>query len=692
MWGNIIIHQMNYLRKSRYALLILLVIPTLIFLISIGMLIFTNKFILLLDLIVTPANIFTPNLFEMNIFYFMRDKIPSYLPLALLIQTTSSIIPMWVIEKIILLSIFVIPLYSIYKFIQIDSFYGKAYGYLLYILNPFVYVRLLSGQWFILLAYSLLPLALSSFINLLKDVSKRNLIKTLFLVTFIGIFNVHILFLFAIISLISLFLEVIRSRKKIVLKYMALLSILYILINSYWLIPVLTTKNINVAQISTYDIFAFAPKISAFNALFTTASMYGFWREGYVYAKDFIPYWYLLFFFILYLAIYGLISNYRNKKTEAYTKILGVTAIIAMILGAGVHGPFSSVFEYLFDNIFFFRGLRDSHKFVALIVLAYAYLGALGVAEFEKIARYEKSAHSIIRVKTILVSAVIILALITPFVYSLTMFNSFWGQIKSTDYPKDWYETNEFLNQDKQDFNVLFLPWHLYMDFHWVPNTNKRIVNPASSFFNKPVIQGENIEMGSIYSQSTNPTQRYIESLLSNRDKITNFGELIIPLNVKYVLLTKEVDYKKYSFLFNQTDLKLIKETENFYIFKNAHPVSRFYLSSSLPPSDPEEQSEFIKSLKPSDYTQLSPVKFSVNANAGYVVFVPPNLDSEWWELDGRTSTNKGLYAVYPAGSGMVYYTRFNTYLVGYFVSLVTLIGLIIWYYRKDDLDKMMNA
>lgn len=692
MWGNIIIHQVNNLRKSRYALLILLVMPALIFLIAIGIPIFTNKFILLLDLIATPANIFTPNLFEMNIFYFMRDKIPSYLPLALLIQAISSIIPMWVIEKIILLSVFVIPLYSIYKFIQIDSFYGRAYGYLLYILNPFVYVRLLSGQWFILLAYSLLPLALGSFINLLKDASNRNLIKTLFLVTFIGIFNVHMLFLFAIIALISLLLEIIRSRKIIVLKHMALLSILYILINSYWLIPVLTTKNINVAQISIYDIFAFATKTSAFNVLFTTASMYGFWRQGYIYAKDFIPYWYLLFFFILYLAIYGFISNYRNKKTEAYTKILGVTAIIAVILGAGVHGPFSSVFEYLFNNVFFFKGLRDSHKFVALIVLAYAYLGALGVAEFEKIARYEKSAHSIIRAKTILVSVVIILALITPFAYSFTMFNSFWGQIKPTDYPKDWYETNEFLNQDKQDFNVLFFPWHLYMDFHWVPNTNKRIVNPASSFFDKPVVQGENIEIGSIYSQSTNPAQRYVESLLGNKDKITNFGELIIPLNVKYVLLTKEADYKEYVFLSNQTDLELIKETENFYIFKNDYPVSRFYLSSSPPPSDPQEQSEFIKSLKPSDYTQLSPVKFSVNANAGYVVFVPPNLDSEWWELDGQTSTINGFYAVYPAGPGMVYYKRFDTYLVGYLASLVTLIGLIMWYYRKDDLDKTMNA
>ncbi len=103
----------------------------------------------------------------------------------------------------------------------------------------------------------------------------------------------------------------------------------------------------------------------------------------------------------------------------------------------------------------------------------------------------------------------------------------------------------------------------------------------------------------------------------------------MIPLNVKYVLLTKEVDYKKYFFLFNQTDLELIKETENFYVFKNKHVVSRFYLS-------PEELPESFTSLSPLPYTQTSPVKFSIKAEAEYIVFVPPNLDSDYWELEGN--------------------------------------------------------
>jgi len=196
------------------------------------------------------------------------------------------------------------------------------------------------------------------------------------------------------------------------------------------------------------------------------------------------------------------------------------------------------------------------------------------------------------------------------------------------------------------------------------------------------VILGENTEISSIYSQSTNPAQRYVESLLVKRNNLTNFGELMIPLNVKYVLLTKEVDYKEYFFLFNQTDMQLIKETENFYIFENRYAVSRFYLADTI------DQHNFTN-LKPISYTQASPVKFHIEAGEGYTVFVPPNLDPEYWELEGAPSLTQGFYGVYPASKGRIYYKRFDTYLLGYAVSLMTLLGLVMWYKKKGVLSPL---
>ncbi len=155
--------------------------------------------------------------------------------------------------------------------------------------------------------------------------------------------------------------------------------------------------------------------------------------------------------------------------------------------------------------------------------------------------------------------------MIIPLIYSFTFFNRFAGQIEPTDYPKDWYEINNFLNKDKQDFKILFLPWHQYMSFDWVLNKDKSIANPSRYFFDKEVISGTNVEIGNIRRQDYSPDQVYIDFLLKNKYSITNFGKQVSILNVKYILLTKEVDYKKYFFLFNQTDLELIKETKHLY-------------------------------------------------------------------------------------------------------------------------------
>ena len=618
---------------------------------------------------------------------FFKDQFYGFSPpvfggIALVASTMQlPLIPAWLLQNIYLFLIIFLSGISMHSLIKTESSIPKYFAGILYAINPFVYVRFLAGHWFILLAYSIMPFAIKSFIDLLENQNKRNIIKALLLTALIGSINSHILVLTFIVYLILLLFKLYQIRNELaaiknLLKTQSILALLFTMLSLYWLLPVFTAKSTLIHQLSQADIYAFATKTTAFNAAFTIASMYGFWRSGYIYAKDLIPYWYLLFFFILFLAILGFINNYKRKTFGLPAKALAVVAVIAVILGSGIYGPFSSLFDFLFNNIFFFKGLRDSHKFAALLALSYSYLGALGVAEFEKLARGTAwGGHE--KFKKLAAWAFIIIALITPFIYSFTMFNGFWGQLKPTDYPEDWYEINDILNNDPQDFNVLFLPWHQYMDFKWIPNSQKRIANPASNFFDKPVIQGENTEIGTIYSQSTNPAQRYVESLLRDRSNITHFGELMIPLNIKYVLLTKEVDYKEYFFFFNQTDLELVKETENFYIFKNKHIVSRFYLSTS--PSQDQPGTSF-ESL---NYTQVSPVKFQVNADKGYILFVPPNLDSDYWELEGAPSLTHGFYAVYPPGKGTIYYRRFDTYLLGYAVSLMTLLGIVVWYMKE---------
>ncbi len=679
--------------------------------------------IILLGELLSPGYIFTLDMIFppykdlMETIYGIEQFFPIYIstqnPLYFFIGISGQIFPMWFVQKIFLFLIFVLSGISAYHLCPSEMKSAKYFAGFIYMINPFVYVRFLAGHWKILLAYSVVPFAIKAFMDLLEKQDRKKLIEALLWITLVGVFNVHILIMtLGVFSILFLF-KIIQiwkeaDKRNELLKNISLLCISYLVLNAYWLLPTLTAKSTIVDQMGTEDLEVFATKSSAFNTAFTTASLYGFWREGYIYTKDILPLWYLLFVFILFLAVNGFSSYYRDKKIGIYVKGICATAIIGFILGSGIYGPFSGVFESLYSNISFFRGFRDSQKFVILIVLAYAFLGSLGISIFANDLKDKD------RRKKIFSILIIILALLTPFVYSFTIFNGFWGQLKPFNYPEDWYEINDYLNNDPQEFKILFFPWHAYMDFKWLPNAQKRSLDPSASFFDKPVINGENAEIGSVFTYSSSPQQKYIQFLLDKKDQIDNFGELTTPLNIKYILLTKEADYKKYFFLFDQIDLELVGETENFYFFRNKHEVERIYEVDSI--TYTKDWDEFLERSRNEDITQSiyllgnpsgntpdntsrrfleyekkSPVKYELEEipSKKYVVFTEPY--SEYWEYGGEKPIPAygvvNAYEVKEANDMEIIYENFySVYLPSYvisFFSLLLLISLYLDIYRK---------
>ncbi len=625
----------------------------------------------------------------------------------LLFSSITLILSAPLMQKFLLFFILFLAGCSAYRMVPVNSQTARLFAGLLYMLNPYTYIRIAVGHYLILIAYAILPFALKSFIELLEKRKRKEIIRFVLLLSLVGLNSHTLVMAFIALGVIFIF-RFWQNRDAGALKTAAIASLLFIILNSFWLIPLVVAENTLVNSIGNEDLAVFSPRIESFSALFTLASLHGFWRDGYVYAKDLIPYWQVMFIFILFFAVHGFISYYRDGKIGIYVRAFGLIAVSGLILAAGINSPFSEFFRWLFDHTLL-KGMRDSHKFVTLLILAYAYLGALGVAEFEKSAQGASGKY-----KKIAAFAIVAAALATPFVYSFTFFNGFAGQIKSADYPADWYEVNDFLNNDSQDFKVLFLPWHQYMDFHWVPNRDKRIANPAQNFFDKEVISGKNIEMEGIYRQVNSPDQLYIDFLLKEQGNITNIGELLAPLNVKYILLTKEADYKKYFFLSNQSDLDLVKKTENFYIFRNKHEVAKIYgVDSVTYISGPEElldrsrNEDITDSIylignssenaqessvnKPLDYRKESPVKYTLQEGASkkYLVFTEPY--SEDWEFEGRKPIKAyGVingYEIGEEGGGAIKYERFyRVYLPSYLISLLAstfLVAIYLDYHKK---------
>jgi hypothetical protein len=664
---------------------------------------FSPGYILTLDMI------FAPDTFRISDSFYGLSNQYSVLPLYAFLKFISIFFSNELIQKSLFFFVFFVSGISMYKLCPGEWGIGRYFAGFLYMLNPFIYVRFLAGHWLILLAYAVSPIVIKSLMDFFESPSTKRSLYVAFLITFVFFIDTHTPFLLLIVFCVFYIAKIMDSRKiaggvLVISKSAVLIGFFLLLLNSYWLVPSFTGNNIPLGEITSSDLYTFSTKQDLnFNTLFTTASMYGFWRGGYLYTKDLLPYWYLFFIFILFLSVHGFVSNYRHPKHGIYVRAFGIIAVISVLLATGISGPFGGIFEFLFNNIFFFKGFREPQKFVALLILAYAYIGGLGVVELEKAAR-ARSSDVFTKFGMWLLIA---LALSTPFIYSFTMFNGLWGQLKTTDYPEDWYGVNDYLNADKQDFNVLFLPWHLYMDFKWLPTPQKRIGNPANIFFEKPVIQGENMEAGQIYSSSTNPVSKYIGFLLGNKDKIDNMGELVAPINVKYIILTKEVDYKQYDFLYNQKDLEVVKDSENLVVFRNRHPVSRFYQVDGL--ITIKNLDDLLNISKTKDITSVafvignetkiqaskgqalnstfdSPVKYLLDRpSKRYVVF--SERYSEEWKLDGKAPfENFGVTNVYDTSDlkgNTLYYERFNIYLIGYILSGIAFIFLIILYFKE---------
>ena len=571
--------------------------------------------------------------------------------LHIILGTLNFILPFSIIQKILLFLIFFLSGISMYKLVNTKKRLPKYFAGLFYMINPFVYVRFMAGHWNLLLGYAILPFVIKSIMNFLEKPSKKQLIKTCLIITLIGIISIHMLGL----SLFVFLIFFIFKFKKSLVKPILFLSLFFILLNSFWIIPLLTSQdNTLIQEIGDKDISVFATETNPINSMFNTASLYGFWRErAYALPKNIIPLpiYVLLFGVILYLTIQGYIYSKDNYKGPLLT-----VTILAFILAVGITYPlFKPVFLFLFNKLIFMKIFREPQKFVILIALFYAYFSAKGIEYFLK--------NSERQVKTAL-----ILVLFLPLIYTPTMFGSFWGQLHTIDYPKDWYEVNNLLNQDKEDFNVLFLPWHGYLDFRFIPNQDKRIANPSKAFFDKPIIKSDDIELGALKEHTTDPVLFYVGNLLRDKE---NTEEKLKLINVKYVIIAKEIDYKNHLWMLNETGLELVKETDNLYLLKNPLETNKFY------------QSDDLEGLEPLNYEKESKIKYVIEKpSKKYVVFTD-SFNSNWrlGKQEPKILETVNYYEY--DGENTIKFTRFRIYLIGYIISGIIFIFLLYLFFKK---------
>ena len=637
-------------------------------------------------------------------------------PYSLVMAFFDSLVPGWFVQKVLLFLIFFLAGFGVTRLPLLQGV-GRYYAGVFYAINPFIYIRFLAGQWGLLLGYALTPFALKAFIDFLDTPTHRNAIRVALLSTLIALAQLHalalLLLLFLLIGIVKLARERLNISYRRLLRGLAVAFGLFIVINLFWIVPFVADMmgdQTVPGQLGDSDKELYQPvAVSPFGVVFDVASLHGFWRVNYQYAGDFFSLWWLPFIATIFLTILGTVTWLSRGKGHWVPLGLAVLGAISFILALGVAtAPTKFIFDGLWAVVPGFSVFRDSQKFAAILALAYAYLGALGVQEMWRLyvePRLQMRWHW----GRPLVGAMVFL----PLLFAFPLVGAA-GQMGTTDFPREWHEVREVFEGDQDDYQILFLPWHMYIGFGWLPNDDKTLASQGLSFFGTKVITADNIEYGP-FSQSVNPVSHYIEFLLSRSQELDNLGELLAPLNVRYVILVHEADFPSYDYLKEQKDLRIVMERPGITLLQNTYPHGPVYavdgvkVLASLDELVELSRTEDIlgkvyvlesdvNSMESTLLDEGTPefptvkrahlARFKIGeTNKDYTVFVTKyGATSRHWRLDGRGPElmNLGMMPTYSsAGSEAVVSFSRSVWLValdslGLFIALVS-VGYLLW-------------
>lgn len=428
-------------------------------------------------------------------------------------------------------------------------------GGLLYAVNPFAYDRFMAGQYGVLLGYALLPFIVRPLLEFVEEPTRRRAVQAALLAVLISIVSLPTIGEVALLTACIVATAAWQHRKHATIlrayaKYMAIGLLLFCVMSGYWLVPALLGKGATASQIATFTsahAAAFVATGGNVTSRFVAAlRLQGFWAEPhhlFMLPQDHTPAWGTIRLFIWAGVIIGAVMYWRRAKRLAATFTLA--GLASALIAAGVC-----------SNLLAHVGYREPQKFVGTLALVFAVFAASGTARLFAWARNRSETQYVLAA-----GAAIFLILL----WTSTMYWGFAAQLRPRQYPKDWATANNYLNAHSGEYNTVFLPWHQYMSFDFA---GRVIAVPARHYFDRPVIVSDDPELGAIMPPKDALATRIGEAIKPAGDT-RHLQARLHAANVRYVLLAKDFDFKKYGYLDRQPNLRRVADLPKISIYEN---------------------------------------------------------------------------------------------------------------------------
>lgn len=507
-------------------------------------------FILTLDMV------FAPHISE-------PDHITSSYAFYMLLHILNSVVPADLLQKImlvLLLSSSGIGMYQLVKYLALRP--GEAAAMiasLAYMVNPFVYSRFMAGQFAVLLGYACLPFFIKNFLQLIANPTTKNAAWVAGWLTIIGVLSIHTLALCAVVIVVGVLAMTVQRRNIVAVLLASLTAIvMFTAASFYWLLPLVLGESTTAQAIRGFTNADQAAFVTVGNSLaeqlINIAGLQGFWADAralYVLPQQAVASWPVITVGIWLLVGYGAVVMRRRKADKTNIYVVAFSALAGAVLA-------TTLLSQLLASFPLAMGMREPHKFVGLVAVAFAiFIGSAGASLVSHAAKLYKDKR--------IAMAALGCVLLVPFAWTPTMLGGMYGQLQPRSYPSEWFTANDFLNADNSTFQALFLPWHGYQRFDF---SGRIIMNPAEKFFDKPMLASNELEFRGAAPTFPDQTKSYIaKTLLPQAPNRRDLAEKLNDITIKYIVVAKEDTGSEY--LVRQPGIKLVFNTAKIKIYQN---------------------------------------------------------------------------------------------------------------------------
>jgi hypothetical protein len=431
----------------------------------------------------------------------------------------------------------------------------------LFTVNPFIYERMANGQLYVLMGYSLLPAILALAVRPLRSLVATAALGGLIFAVSVAL-SVHYLFI-GLLLLMTVVLAHFALRQKRVVRAGAGIAGSGLALSMYWLIPAMRAIRTMQSHVTSLDLSAFRTLSDpVWGLAVNVAGLYGFWRPGPPLVKSHLSGWPFLLLAMLIVVGLGLHEMWGHRPAgRALALSCGVLALVGGLLAAGAEGVAAGMYVWLFEHIPGFKVMREAEKFAALVALGYA-------------AGFGAGAEAIVRPLTRKAPRVLCVLCVAaiPLAYGYTELGGFDGYARPSQTPARWAAADRAMAPGA---TALALPWQAYLQVPWFGN--RVVANPVQGYFDRPVISADDTEAGSITTETSDPRSLFLQFCLSEGNRLTEFGRLLAPLGIRYVILAKVPGAQSFAWLDRQHDMRRVFEAATIAVYENTEAVPDAY-------------------------------------------------------------------------------------------------------------------